>query len=192
MTIIHSHNTLNLAGSVVTIGAFDGVHLGHQSIIRRAVKQAKKLKVPSVVYTFDPPPRVFFTQVQMLSPIEKKIGVIEKLGIDHIIVASFDEVYARLTTQQFIDELKRLNPLELWVGPNFRFGNKQLGTFEHLSAEFPSYQYPLVCCDNGEVISSTRIRSLLQKDYTDQAKRLLGELTESETCLNMPLDVSSS
>lgn len=184
MTSVHSHNTLKLAGSVVTVGAFDGVHLGHQSVIRRVIKQAKKLQVPSVVYTFDPPPRIFFTQVQMLLPLEKKIGIIEKLGVDHIIVASFDEAYAQRTIQQFIAELKRLNPLELWVGSNFRFGNNQLGTFDHLSTEFPSYQFPLVCCDNGEVISSTRIRSLLEEDYKDQAKRLLGELTVSEAYLD--------
>ena len=90
----HVYSSLELPRSIVAIGAFDGVHKGHQAVIKQAVQRGRKLKVPSVVYTFDPPPRVFFQGARMLTTVQEKVLKIEKLAAGHAVVARFDEVYA--------------------------------------------------------------------------------------------------
>lgn len=75
---IHPANTLVLPASVVTVGAFDGVHLGHQVLIRQAVARARTLGVPSVVYTFDPPPRCYLQRVPILTPLDSHIDTLRR------------------------------------------------------------------------------------------------------------------
>lgn len=171
---IFRENELQLKESIVTIGAFDGIHRGHQALIRKAKAQADFYNIPLVVYTFDPPPKVYFQNQSILTPLDEKQRFLEALGVSYTIFASFDEVYASREVQDFIDELSDINPREIWVGPAFHFGKKKSGTIHDLNEAFEAYQHPVVTCPEGEVISSTRIRQLFQHEQIEQANDLLG------------------
>ncbi|SDI40645.1 riboflavin kinase/FMN adenylyltransferase [Alteribacillus persepolensis] len=170
---VYSDHQLSLPHSVVSIGAFDGLHLGHQTLINKAASRAKTLGVPSVVYTFNPPPRSFFQQTQVLTSVEEKVELIKRLGIDYVVVADFNKEYASREAIAFVHELQALSPKEVWVGPNFQFGKGKQGTTEFLSHYFHVNLHPLVRCQQGKIISSTRIRLLLQKNQIEHARKLL-------------------
>jgi FAD synthase len=166
--------TLRLPGSGVSIGAFDGVHRGHQALIRHAVKRADRLGVPSVAYTFDPPPKAFLHGAPILTPLPEKVRRLEALGLDHAVVALFDEDYAARGTEDFLKEITALNPVEVWVGPNFRFGSEKGGDPETLGARFPTRSFEPVLCGGGKVISSSRVRALMARGAHGEARELLG------------------
>lgn len=172
---IHTPGTLQLSASVLTIGALDGIHRGHQALLLKTKERAEKLKVPFVVYTFDPPPKVFFKGCQQLMTVEEKLQRLKLLGADYVIVGSFDEEFMKKEVQEYIEELQQLNPLEIWEGPNFLFGKNRKGTIEVLSNYFQVGIVEPLICDKGEIISSTRIRKLLEQQNDLQAKKLLGE-----------------
>lgn len=165
---------LTLTGSVIAIGAFDGVHKGHQAVIKQAVEKSRTFQVPSVVYTFDPPPRNFFKGVQILTPIQEKLSRIEMLGVDYVIVASFDEWYATRPPEDFICELSKLNPAEVTVGSDFHFGKNRTGDVNLLEKYFRINITPPVYCKGGKLISSTRIRQLISEGDFQQSTSLLG------------------
>ncbi len=157
--VVHE-GCLDLPGSVVTIGAFDGVHLGHQSLIRKTVACARSLGTPSVVWTFDPPPKVFFAAVEQLSTLDDKLARIAMLSPDYIVVASFCDAYRRRTADDFIATLRRVNPAEIHLGEDFRFGARQAGDTALLGRHFAVRVFDPVRCASNEVISSSRIRGL--------------------------------
>ncbi|MEW8970353.1 MAG: FAD synthetase [Mesobacillus sp.] len=170
----HIYSSLDLPRSIVAIGAFDGVHRGHQTVIRQAVQRGRKLMVPSVVFTFDPPPRVFFQGARMLTTVAEKLEKIEKLGANHTIVARFDEEYAEKSVYDFIDCLAKLNPAEIMVGGDFRFGKDRMGDVSHLEKYFKVSVTKPVCCSQGSVISSSRIRQLISEGEIHLSNALLG------------------
>ena len=171
---VYPAQVLKLSGSVVTIGAFDGVHRGHQALIGGAAKRAQTLGAASVVYTFDPPPRAYFQGALVLTSLESKLRMLEKLGAEYTVVAHFDEAYAARSAESFLDELLDLNPQEVWVGPDFRFGRDGLGDVGTLAARFETRTFQRVRCEAGEVISSSRVRSLLVRGAVKEAQALLG------------------
>jgi riboflavin kinase / FMN adenylyltransferase len=173
---IHPANTLALPASVVTVGAFDGVHLGHQTLIRQLVDRSRILGVPAVVYTFHPPPRCYFQQVPMLTTLDTKLQRIARLEVDHVVTACFDENYLSRSAESFIEELLALNPVEVWVGSDFRFGYGRRGGVHELSSAFRVRVVDPISCSGGEVISSSRIRSLLACGRREEARELLGYL----------------
>lgn len=168
------NNQLQLDQAVVTIGAFDGIHRGHQALISKAKERADEYGVPLVVYTFDPPPKVYFQNQSILTSLPEKKKFLEELGVTYTVFASFDQAYASRSVQDFIDELSQINPKEIWVGPGFNFGNKKSGSIKDLAKNFNAYQHPIVTCSDGEVISSTRIRELFRHQEAEQAYYLLG------------------
>ncbi|GAM13251.1 FAD synthetase family protein [Mesobacillus selenatarsenatis] len=170
----HIYSSLELPHSIVAIGAFDGVHRGHQTVIRQAVQRGRKLKIPSVVYTFDPPPRVFFQGARMLTTVDEKLAKIKKLGARHAVVARFDEIYAGRSAYEFIDCLAKLNPAEIMVGGDFRFGKDRLGDIMLLEKYFKVRVTKPVCCSEGSVISSSRIRQLISDGEIHLSNSLLG------------------
>lgn len=165
---------LDLPASVVTIGAFDGVHLGHQALIRRTVAEARALGLPSVVWTFDPPPKVVFAGAEQLSTLEDKLARIGLLGPDHIVVAAFTESYRRRSARDFLAGLGRINPLLVLVGADFRFGARQAGDVDLLARHFPVAVVDPVRCAAHQVVSSSRIRSLRAQGARDLADRIRG------------------
>mgnify|MGYP000940179176 CR=1 FL=1 len=124
--------------SVVTIGAFDGVHLGHQSLVRSAIAAGQRHRAPVIAWTFDPPPRVFFGKAPPLMTPEEKVARLLTLGVDHVILSHFDEAFRARTAAEFLQDLGSMGPLELWVGDDFRFGAGQQGNVETLATLAPS------------------------------------------------------
>lgn len=171
---VYPDRTLRLPGSVITIGAFDGVHRGHQALIRRAVGRARELGVPAVVYTFDPPPRAYFQGVPVLTPLGEKLRRLQALQPEYVVVAGFDAEYAARGTDDFLEEIAAMNPREIWVGPNFRFGHGGRGDTDTLSACFTTRVFEPIRCAKGKVISSSRVRRLLARGALHDAHALLG------------------
>ncbi|MBR0874883.1 FAD synthetase [Bradyrhizobium tropiciagri] len=156
----HRDGELDLGASVVTIGALDGVHRGHQELLRQTIAAAQQRGLPAVVYTFDPPPKVCFGHAEPLIPLAEKLERIATFGPDHVIVANFSRAYARRSAADFIDELTRLHPHEVIVGEDFRFGSCKGGTTQLLRQHFNTRIVQPVRCGNGEIVSSSRIRAL--------------------------------
>ncbi|MDF0726511.1 FAD synthetase family protein [Cytobacillus sp. S13-E01] len=170
----HFDTSLTLPCSNIAIGAFDGVHQGHQTVIKQVVERSKILQVPSLVYTFDPPPRVYFQGASILTPITEKLSKLEKLGVDHVIVASFNQLYAKRSANHFIGCLSKLNPIEIVVGEDFRFGKDRVGDITLLEQYFKVRVTQPVCCSMGNRISSTRIRQLISNGDIHLSNSLLG------------------
>ncbi|WHY71793.1 FAD synthetase [Fictibacillus enclensis] len=171
---VYREKTLKLEQCVITIGAFDGIHIGHQSLISNAVRRAKDLNVPSVVYTFDPPPRVYFQNQLLLTPVSEKLKFIKRLNVDYVILADFNQQYTTREAKDFMNELSGLSPREVWVGPNFQFGKGKEGTTACLAENFVTHIHPLIKCSKGKTVSSTRIRNLIRHKKMDMACELLG------------------
>ena len=175
MAEVHAPGELHLAASVVTTGAFDGVHRGgHQALIGRAVRSAQARRLPAVVWTFDPPPTVFFGRAQSLVSVEEKVARLRSLGADHVVAARFDDAFRRRPAEAFLAGLAQLNPVLVWVGPDFRFGAGQAGTVSLLAERFQIRVLKPVRCAAGEVVSSTRIRGLIGMGAFDAAEALQG------------------
>jgi riboflavin kinase / FMN adenylyltransferase len=171
---VHAARGFRLSGCVVTIGAFDGVHRGHRQLVQATVASARRQGLPAVIYTFDPPPKVFFSRARALISLEEKIGRLGALEPDHIVVAAFDDACRRRTAMEFIAELGMLNPRLIWVGDDFRFGAGQVGDISLLTRYFAVQTLGPVQCEGGQVISSSRIRRLLDGGDLPAAEALQG------------------
>jgi riboflavin kinase/FMN adenylyltransferase len=172
--LVHWDRALRLPGCVVAIGAFDGVHRGHQALLRRVLERASRLNVPSVAYTFEPPPKSYFRGTPVLTCLSEKVERLQALGLTHTVVARFDADYAACSPEEFLEELSGLNPVEAWVGAGFRFGCGQAGDVGVLATRFPTRTVEPVRCGRGAVISSSRVRALLAQGATGEARSLLG------------------
>lgn len=168
---------------VLTIGNFDGLHLGHQAIIRSVVKEAKIKNGIGIVITFEPHPFKILapdSPLMLLTPFDERMGLIEELGIDLVICAKFDEKFAHLSPYEFAANIlyKEIAPKEIYVGQGFVFGHKRSGSIEDLKRfgkefGFKVYTVAPVMLD-GERVSSSRIRRLLGDGKVKEAARLLG------------------
>jgi riboflavin kinase / FMN adenylyltransferase len=154
----------------LAIGVFDGVHVGHQRVIEGA----------DTVLTFDPHPlRILHPEAapKLIMPFEIKRDVIEGLGVEELVVIPFDEGFAAIDPQHFVDDIliSRLGAEKVSVGENFRFGAKAKGDPAYLRSrvEFETRVVPLVEVD-GETVSSSRIRGLVAAGEVDAARRCLG------------------
>ncbi|MFC5568547.1 bifunctional riboflavin kinase/FAD synthetase [Lysobacter yangpyeongensis] len=170
-------------GSVVCIGAFDGLHLGHQALVRRTVERARELGVAAVVLSFEPLPREFFNPAnppaRLLLPHAKAERLLA-MGVDQVGLLRFDRRLSSLTAEEFARIVlhERLSAREVWVGPEFRFGKGRAGDIALLlqvgaSLGFVANEITPVAVD-GERVSSTRIRAALDAGDFAGAARLLG------------------
>lgn len=169
-------------GSVVAIGAFDGVHLGHQSLLSQLRARADALGLPAVVVSFEPLPRQHFARAPLLrlTPFRERFERIRSFGIDHLLSLRFDDDLAGTSAEDFIDQVlvRRLHAREVWVGPGFRFGKSRVGDLELLQAAglrcgFEAREVAARTAD-GERISSSRIREELLSSEFDAAEHALG------------------
>lgn len=168
-----------LPASIVTIGAFDGVHRGHQALISRAVAEARSLGLPAVVWTFDPPPKVVFGGAQQLTPVSEKLARLACLGPDYVVLAHFSRSYASRSAEDFLTDLSRIAPRRIHVGSDFRFGAKQAGDVHLLARHFDVVLAPPVLCEGGVTISSSRMRDLRQRGRSGEAADLQGRIAPS-------------
>jgi riboflavin kinase/FMN adenylyltransferase len=171
-------------GSVVCIGAFDGLHIGHRALVGHAVTRARALGVPAVALSFEPLPREFFAggvSPPRLQLPRMKLAELRALGIDRIGLLRFNAALASLSPEDFVQDLlvARLQAREVWVGPDFRFGRARAGNLallQRMGAEcgFDAETIAPVELDSVPV-SSTRIRAALQGGDFATATRLLGK-----------------
>lgn len=161
----------------VALGNFDGVHRGHQRVIRPVLGNSF-----ATVVTFQPHPQEFFTGQRrpLLTPLDEKAGYLEELGVDQLVLLPFNRALAALTPQGFVTEIlvERLQARQISVGQDFCFGRSRSGTtadLQSIAARFGiAVQIAPLHTDNGERISSSAIRHALQTGDLLQANRLLG------------------
>lgn len=168
--------------AVLTIGGFDGVHLGHQALIRGVVEGAKRHGAAAVALTFDPSPRAVLRPdqpVSYLTPLPQKLALFEQLGLDEAIVVPFTKELSQVEAPDFVAWLRKYVPfVELWEGEGFALGHGRTGNTGVLAQLGEQYGYtlniaPLVEVD-GEAVSSTRVRGCLAEGNVALAARLLG------------------
>lgn len=166
----------------VTIGNFDGVHLGHQQLFAEVVKKARRHSGRSVVVTFDPHPlRVLRPDgIKLISTIAQKIEQIDKAGIDALVVIPFDRSFASTTAEQFVQEilLDTIGMTELVVGYDYAFGKGRSGDTKFLKDQGMKKSFPVTVVEafymNGMLVSSTQIRKLVSEGRMKDARSLLG------------------
>ncbi len=170
-------------GCVLTIGAFDGVHLGHQAVITHLLDKSRELGVPSLVIVFEPLPREYFSPLEAPARImsfREKFFAMRDLGVDRLLRVQFKESLRAMSAQQFLDDIfvAGLGVRYVVLGDDFRFGNDRQGDLEFIRQQGPRHGYearptPTFSID-GERVSSTRIREALEAADFVAAQRLLG------------------
>ena len=170
-------------GCVATIGNFDGVHLGHKTIIDQVRQKSAQLGVPSVVMIFVPQPREFFQGAEApprLMPFRQKFEALLAEGVDIVLCIRFDETFRSYSGMGFIEEvlIKGLGVHHLVVGDDFRFGCDRAGDFKLLQSVGQEQGFTVentrTVTVDGERVSSTRVRNALNVNGLEEAERLLG------------------
>ena len=168
--------------SIILIGNFDGVHLGHQKLFKLAQSYKKKYNLKIGVINFDPMPKMFFNKTLKnfrLSSISQKLNLLDSLGIDFIVTKKFDKIFSKTKSINFIkiNLSQNLNARFIFVSNNFRFGNKREGDVKLLikNEEFFNYKVvkPKPLEVNKKIVSSSLIRKYLEKGILEKANRLL-------------------
>lgn len=183
--IIHTDlNNLNIHNPILTIGVFDGVHLGHQRVLDRLKEIAKEKDGESVVFTLWPHPRLVLDKdietLRLLNNIEEKKYLLSKTNIDHLIIIPFTKEFSQLSACDFIEEylVKKIKVKHLVVGFNHQFGKDRKAGFNFLNDCAQKYGFSIEKLDarlvNNDKVSSTRIREFLMMGDLDIANNYLG------------------
>ena len=175
---------VKVPNAIVTIGTFDGVHLGHQAILKDMVKTAKEIGGETVVITFYPHPRqvlnINAANLRFITTQEEKLRLLEKSGIDNVIVVNFTKEFSRVSSEDFIRDyiIEHINPAKLVIGYDHHFGNNRMGDFNLLSEMQNKYNFQVQRIEAHDVeniaVSSTKIRHSLQQGDIERANALLG------------------
>ena len=175
---------VKVPNAIVTIGTFDGVHLGHQAILKDMVKTAKEIGGETVVITFYPHPRYVLNinaaNLRFITTQEEKLKLLEKSGVDNVVVVNFTKEFSRVSSEDFIRDyiIKHINPVKLVIGYDHHFGNNRMGDFSLLSEMQNKYNFKLQRLEAHDVeniaVSSTKIRHSLQQGDVERANALLG------------------
>ena len=170
--------------TVVTIGTFDGVHLGHRAIFNKMMHEAVKIDGETVVITFYPHPRIVLgldsSKLKFINTQEKKINRLELAGIDHLIIVSFTKQFAGISSYDFIKDfvVEKINPSKLIIGFDHHFGKNRRGSFDQLSELGREFGFSVEQVEEQKIndmpISSTKIRTLLEAGKVSAANMLLG------------------
>ena len=172
-----------LNASAVTIGNFDGVHRGHQQVIRQLKRVAQQTSLPTVVIIFEPQPIEYFAPdkaPKRLARFREKIAYLNAQQIDYLLCLRFDEELASQSAEAFVQQilLESLNTRHLVIGDDFHFGKNRQGNFQFLQQHSKRFGFKVDETEtlllDGERVSSTRVRECIQQDDFDQAAELLG------------------
>ena len=184
MEIIHSLSNYNhKEKTVVTIGTFDGVHIGHQKIIEQVVSSAKKEGKKAVLLTFFPHPRMVLQKeatIELINTIDEKAALLAKTGIDYLVIHPFSLTFSRLTALDFVRDIlsNQLNTSKLIIGYDHHFGKNREGNLEQLTEYSHLYDFEVVeipAQDINDVsVSSTKIRKALSEKNIKTANKYLG------------------
>jgi riboflavin kinase/FMN adenylyltransferase len=183
VTIYKNFNiSKNHKGSIILIGNFDGVHLGHQKLFKIAKTYKKKYNLKIGVINFDPMPKMFFDKSLKnfrLSNKNQKVSLLNNLGVDFIVTKKFDKIFSKTKSINFIKNIlsNKLKAKFIFVSNNFRFGNKREGDVKFLIQNEQKYNYQVInpkpLLINKRIISSSLIRNYLQDGYLERANKLL-------------------
>ncbi len=180
---ILSHTPSLKRGSVITIGTFDGVHIGHKKIIRELISKAHNNALNSVVLTFFPHPRMVLQEdanIKLINTLEEKAQILDMLGLDYLVVEEFTEQFSRVTAVEFVRDtlVNKLKARDVIIGYNHRFGRNRSANIDDLSdfGELFNFKVNQISAqDIDEVaISSTKIRLALNEGAIEKANSYLG------------------
>jgi riboflavin kinase/FMN adenylyltransferase len=185
MLVFHSIDdpTLLLDASVVTLGNFDGIHLGHQALVSHTVEEARRRKAVSVVVTFDPHPLKVLAPgraPRLILTVEDKIEMLRELGVDVVVSQRFDRSFANVRAEEFVRRwiVDRLKGKKMFVGRDLRFGHAREGNVEQLVGWGAALGFEVSIVEpilvNGARVSSSRIRGLVADGRVDEARLSLG------------------
>lgn len=184
MKIINSYSNFSSSEKTfVTIGTFDGVHIGHQKILTNLIKKAKKNNSKSVLLTFFPHPRMVLQKdlkIKLLNTIDEKAALLEKMGLDYLIIHPFSIDFSRMTAVEFVRDVlvNKLNTKELIIGYDHHFGKNREGNIHQLTELSELYGFSvneIPAQDVNDVaVSSTKIRAALEDGKLKTANKYLG------------------
>jgi riboflavin kinase/FMN adenylyltransferase len=169
--------------TVVTMGNFDGIHLGHQTLVSNAVTEARQRRTQSMVFTFEPHPLKLLAPErapQMIVNHKDKMDMLEALGVDAVIVQTFDRRFANIEAKDFVQRylVEHLNLSKIWLGRDLRFGRARHGDAEDLIRWGSELGFGVGIVEpilvQGKRISSSRIRQLIQQGGVDEVQAMLG------------------
>lgn len=167
--------------TILTLGTFDGVHVGHRKIIEQLTQIASKDQLESVVLTFFPHPRMVLqdADIKLLNTIEEKTNLMANLGVDHFIIHPFDKEFSRLTAQEFVEEIlvNKLRIAKIIIGYDHRFGRNRTANIDDLTAFGKTYGFEVIQISAQEIedvsVSSTKIRNALLEGNITLANQYL-------------------
>jgi len=183
MTSIDLLASLSISDACITIGSFDGVHIGHQKILQAVIDNSKTKSIQAIAFTFHPHPAVVLKNIQhpyYLTSPETRKKLLLASGIDHSITLHFDQEMANLDARSFLEKLKKPTGFtELVIGYDFALGKNREGTAERLEELGREMNFKLSVIEpaqypQGETVSSSRIRNLLSVGSVEEAPLLLG------------------
>ena len=184
MEVHFGYEGLNLKKPIITMGVFDGVHLGHRMLIAMVVDEARKREADSVVVTFDPHPRIVLDSnnenLRFLTDISERIMLLEETGIDHLVIIPFTRELSNLTACEFIEKILcgKLGVQHLVIGFDHHFGKRHEGTGDTIMNCSKRFGFTVTrsgaLLKEDIVVSSSAIRDMLLSGLTDEASQLLG------------------
>ncbi|MBG15800.1 MAG: riboflavin biosynthesis protein RibF [Crocinitomicaceae bacterium] len=174
----------NIKNPVITVGTFDGVHIGHQTIIKRINKIAENCQGESVLLTFDPHPRKVIlndnSSLKLINTIDEKINLLEKYGLDHLVIHPFTKEFSRISPTEYVRDLlvNQLNAHHLVIGYDHQFGRNREGNLDLLNELSPLYGFKIDEISAQEInaikISSTKIRNAIYDGDIQKTNNYLG------------------
>ena len=177
-------NLPQFKNAVITIGTFDGVHLGHRQIIDNLKKEAATANGESVIITFHPHPRKVvssvITGVRLINTLSERIELLEKTGIDHLVIVPFTDYFANQTAEEYIQDflVEKFKPHTIIIGYDHRFGKERSGDYKLMEEKALVYKYRLKEIPehilNAIKVSSTNIRNAILHSNIDEANNFLG------------------
>ncbi len=169
--------------AVITIGTFDGVHLGHQKIIGALVNEARRVGGESVLITFDPHPRKIVNHsvsLQLINTLDEKIELLRKKEIDHLVIVPFTEAFSEQSPEEYINDflISKFHPHTIIIGYDHHFGKNRGGNYKLLEEKADEYKYELLEIPKHVIdeigISSTKIRQAILNSNIETTNKLLG------------------
>lgn len=184
LNIFHSINDFSSTKkTILTLGTFDGVHIGHKKILERVIQKTKNENYESLVLTFFPHPRMVLQEhsdIKLLNTIDEKIVLLEKIGIENLVIHPFDESFSRLTAEEFVKTIlvNRFHIQKIIIGHDHRFGRNRTANIDDLIAFGKEYDFEVEQISVQEIndisVSSTKIRTALLNGNMNLANKYLG------------------